>query len=55
MSNRRIKVSGVKWEELDADKLALAYWLLAKRAVQEKREREAEEKKARRQGVADAK
>jgi hypothetical protein len=45
---RRIKVRGVRRETLDADRLALAYWLMAKSAVEEKRRREAEEKKRRR-------
>lgn len=45
---RRIKVRGIRREELDDEKLALAYWLMAKRAVAEKREREAKEKEARR-------
>ncbi len=46
---RRIKVRGVRRETLDEDKLALAYWLLAKAAVEQKREREAEERKQRTQ------
>ncbi len=46
--SRRIKVRGVRRETLDEDKLALAYWLMAKSAVAEKRRREAEEKKRRR-------
>jgi hypothetical protein len=44
---RRIKVRGVRLEELDDEKLALAYWLMAKRAVAEKREREAADKRKR--------
>jgi hypothetical protein len=47
MAHRRIKVRGVRRAEIDSDKLALAFWLMAKRAVEEKREREAEEKKTR--------
>ena len=56
MAQRRIKVKGVRREEIDADKLALAFWLMAKAAVEQKREREAAEKKKVRKGreVADA-
>ncbi len=50
MSQRRIKVRGIQRHEIDIDKLALAYWLMAKRAVEEKRQREAEEKAKRREG-----
>ena len=50
MSQRRIKVRGIQRDEIDIDKLALAYWLMAKRAVEEKRQREAEEKAKRREG-----
>ena len=50
MSQRRIKVRGIRRDEIDIDKLALAYWLMAKRAVEEKRQREAEEKAKRREG-----
>ena len=50
MSQRRIKVRGIRKDEIDIDKLALAYWLMAKRAVEEKRQREAEEKAKRREG-----
>jgi hypothetical protein len=50
MSQRRIKVRGIQRDEIDIDKLALAYWLMAKRAVEEKRQREAEEKAGRREG-----
>lgn len=55
MATRRIKVRGIRRDEIDTDKLALAYWLMAKRAVEEKREREAAEKAERRKGRADAK
>jgi hypothetical protein len=48
MPHRRIRVKGVRKEEIDTDRLALAYWLMAKRAVEQKRQREAEERKARR-------
>jgi hypothetical protein len=50
MSQRRIKVRGIQRDEIDIDKLALAYWLMAKRAVEEKRAKEAEEKAGRREG-----
>jgi hypothetical protein len=50
MTTRRIKVRGIAREEIDEDKLALAYWLMAKSAVEQKRVREAEEKKKRRGG-----
>ena len=50
MSQRRIKVRGIQRGEIDIDKLALAYWLMAKRAVEEKRQREADEKAKRREG-----
>jgi hypothetical protein len=43
---RRIKVTGVRKETIDTDKLSLAYWLMAKRAVELKRERAAAEKRA---------
>jgi hypothetical protein len=39
----------VRREPLDDDKLALAYWLMAKRAVEEKRRRDAEDKQSRRE------
>jgi hypothetical protein len=47
MRRRRIKVRGIRRQEIDTDQLALVYWLLAKRAVEEKRQREADEKKQR--------
>ena len=49
MSHRRVKVRGVRRTKIDADRLALAYWLMAKRAVEEKRAKEAEEKARRRE------
>lgn len=55
MTLRRIKVRGVRREEIDTDKLALALWLMSKRAVEEKREREATERASRRKGAADGK
>lgn len=49
MATRRIKVKGVKREEIDAEQLALVYWLQAKRVLREKREREARERAKRRE------
>lgn len=49
--SRRIKVKGVRRDEIDIDteQLALIYWLQAKRVLREKREREAQEKAKRRE------
>jgi hypothetical protein len=47
--SRRIKVQGIKRDEIDTEQLALIYWLQAKRVLREKREREAEEKAKRRE------
>jgi hypothetical protein len=41
---RRIKVRGVRREELDTEKIAFVFWMMAKRQVQEKREREQQER-----------
>jgi hypothetical protein len=49
---RRIKVKGVRRSEIDSEQLALIYWMMAKRVVRERREREAQEK-AKRRGGAD--
>jgi hypothetical protein len=49
MATRRIRVKGVKREEIDTEQLALVYWLQAKRVLREKREREAQEKAKRRE------
>jgi hypothetical protein len=46
---RRIQVKGVRKTEIDAEQLALVYWLQAKRVLRERREREAAEKKKRRE------
>lgn len=35
---RRIKVKGVRREEIDTEQLALVYWLQAKRILRERRE-----------------
>lgn len=48
MSRKHIKVRGIRREEIDADQLALVYWLMAKRAVEEKRERDLADKRRRR-------
>ncbi len=48
MATRRIKVRGIKKDEIDTEQLALIYWLQAKRVLREKREREAQEKAKRR-------
>ncbi|MHB8243575.1 MAG: hypothetical protein ACYDHN_16505 [Solirubrobacteraceae bacterium] len=34
---RRIKVQGVRREEIDTEQLALVYWLQAKRVLKERR------------------
>jgi hypothetical protein len=49
MATRRIKVKGIKRDEIDSEQLALIYWLQAKRVLREKREREAQEKAKRRE------
>jgi hypothetical protein len=41
---RRIRVKGVRREEIDTEQLALIYWLQAKRVLRERRKREAEAK-----------
>jgi hypothetical protein len=41
---RRIKVKGVRRDEIDSEQLALIYWLQAKRVLRERREREAKAK-----------
>ena len=48
MPHKRIRIKGIRREQIDTDKLALAYWLMAKRAVEEKRRREAHDKTERR-------
>lgn len=52
MKQRRIKVRGIRKGEIDSDQLALVYWLMAKRAVEDKRERELADKRARREQQA---
>jgi len=50
MATRRIKVKGIKREEIDSEQLALIYWLQAKRVLRERRENEAQERAKRRGG-----
>lgn len=49
MTQKRVRVRGVRREEVDVDKLALAYWLLAKQAVDKKRQRQAADKAVRKE------
>jgi hypothetical protein len=51
-NTRRIKVTGVKRDEIDTEQLALVYWLQAKRILRERRanEQAAREKAKRRKG-----
>jgi hypothetical protein len=37
---RRIKVKGVRRDEIDTEQLALVYWLQAKRVLRERREQD---------------
>jgi len=46
---RRIKVKGIRKSEIDAEQLALVYWLQAKRVLRERREHEAKAKAKRRE------
>jgi hypothetical protein len=48
--SRRIKVKGVRREEIDSEQLSLIYWLQAKRVLRERREREAKAKAKRQEG-----
>lgn len=41
---RKIRVRGVERVALDTEKLAFVFWMMAKRQVQEKREREQRER-----------
>lgn len=45
---RRVRVKGVRRDEIDTEQLALIYWLQAKRVLRERREREAKAKAKRR-------
>jgi hypothetical protein len=49
---RRIKVRGIRREEIDTEQLALVLWLQAKRILRERREQEqkAQGKRAREDG-----
>jgi hypothetical protein len=50
---RRIKVRGVRREELgSSDKIAFVFWMMAKRQVEEKRQREQQERDKRQAGKA---
>lgn len=44
----RIRVKGVRKQEIDTEQLALVYWLQAKRVLRERREREAKARAKRR-------
>ncbi len=46
--NKRIRVQGVKKDEIDTEQLALIYWLQAKRILRERRQREEKAKAKRR-------
>jgi hypothetical protein len=48
-ARRRIKVKGVRRDEIDTEQLALVYWLQAKRILRERRERAAKDKADRRE------
>lgn len=52
MPQQRIKVRGIRREAVDTQLLSQAIWLIAKRRVQDKRDREARER-ARREEIAD--
>ena len=49
---RRIKVRGVRREELDSEKIAFVFWMMAKRHVEEKRQRDQQERDKRQAGKA---
>lgn len=48
MATRRIKVKGVRKDQLDTEQLAMIYWLQAKRVLRERRQREERAKAAKR-------
>ncbi len=50
--SRRIKVKGVRKDEIDTEQLALVYWLQAKRLLRERREQEAKFKAKRQERQA---
>lgn len=41
---RRVRIKGVRRDEIDTEQLALIYWLQAKRILRERRERDAQAK-----------
>lgn len=47
---RRIKVKGIMRNEIDIDTIAHVYFMMGKRAVEEKRRRAATERKRRAEG-----
>jgi hypothetical protein len=47
---RRIKVKGVRKDEIDTEQLALVYWLQAKRILRERREQDEKAKAKKAQG-----
>jgi len=49
MSARRVKVTGERRRDFDADQYAMVLWLIAKAQVRERREREEKERKRRRE------
>lgn len=49
--SKRIKVKGIRRTEFDRDALAFVFFTLAKRQVQERREREAKERDARKEAT----
>jgi hypothetical protein len=52
--SRRIRVKGVRRDEIDTEQLALIYWLQAKRVLREKREREVQAKTKRQERREDS-
>lgn len=46
-NSRRIRVTGVRREEIDTEQLALVYWLQAKRILKQRRADEAAAKRKR--------
>jgi hypothetical protein len=52
-NSRRIKVTGVRREEIDTEQLALVYWLQAKRLLRERRANAQAEKSKRRKSEGD--
>jgi hypothetical protein len=48
-TSRRIRVKGVRKSEVSVEELSMIFWLQAKQVLRERREREAQEKKKRRE------